>query len=392
MEDYWIKIKSLNFYSIKVRANTEWKFMEYITDDGISGISEITDTQLNSPVSKMIAQFSNRFRDEKLLNEENLMEYLKKENDIANSDILSATAISGIRSAFLDIFSKRMEISLVEYLSKSLRDSQKSNDKVELYANINRSLLPNDNGPVDRSPESFSKRAIEMEKKGFNTIKCAPFDECMSPFSNKGLPNEARNGLERISAISDSISKKTKLFVDCHSRFDLNSSYHVHDQLKERNVNWFEEPIDPEKFIEETRLIKKYSEIDLAGAEMAYGSKTMSKLINEDVLDIVMPDVKFCGGPSEVIDFYKSIPNPKKSISMHCPSGPISLLTSAHITSAIESNIPLEHAVEEVNWRKDLIFPAENIENGNINIPKGNGIGANLNLEMIIKKGKIWEE
>ena len=62
------------------------------------------------------------------------------------------------------------------------------------------------------------------------------------------------------------------------------------------------------------------------------------------------------------------------------------------ITSAIESNIPLEHAVEEVNWRKDLIFPAENIENGNINIPKGNGIGANLNLEMIIKKGKIWEE
>ena len=340
MEDYWIKIKSLNFYSIKVRANTEWKFMEYITDDGISGISEITDTQLNSSVSKMIAQFSNRFRDEKLLNEENLMEYLKKENDIANSDILSATAISGIRSAFLDIFSKRMEISLVEYLSKSLRDSQKSNDKVELYANINRSLLPNDNGPVDRSPESFSKRAIEMEKKGFNTIKCAPFDECMSPFSNKGLPNEAINGLERISAISDSISKKTKLFVDCHSRFDLNSSYHVHDQLKERNVNWFEEPIDPEKFIEET---------------------TLDGIINDANL-------------------------------MHCPSGPISLLTSAHITSAIESNIPLEHAVEEVNWRKDLIFPAENIENGNINIPKGNGIGANLNLEMIIKKGKIWEE
>ena len=90
------------------------------------------------------------------------MEYLKKENDIASSDILSATAISGIRSAFLDIFSKRMEISLVEYLSNSLRDSNKHNDKVELYANINRSLLPNDNGPVDRSPESFSKRALEI--------------------------------------------------------------------------------------------------------------------------------------------------------------------------------------------------------------------------------------
>ena len=46
MEKSWVKIKDLNFYSIKVRGKTEWKFMEFISDDNISGISEITDTQL----------------------------------------------------------------------------------------------------------------------------------------------------------------------------------------------------------------------------------------------------------------------------------------------------------------------------------------------------------
>ena len=105
-----------------------------------------------------------------------------------------------------------------------------------------------------------------------------------------------------------------------------------------------------------------------------------------------MPDVKFCGGPTEVIKLFSSIPNPRQAISMHCPSGPISLLTSAHITSVINSNIPLEHAVEEVVWRKDLIYPNEKIINGHIQIPEEKGIGAILNLEMIIKNGKVWEE
>ena len=185
MNDGWIKIKNLNFYSVHVRAKTEWKFMEFISDDGLSGISEITDTQLQSPVSQIIAKLSNKLRDEKISSEENLIELIPQEN-LADTNLNYATAISGIRSAFLDLYSKRLQISLREYLAIKNRSLKEKKETIKLYANINRSLLPNDNGPVDRSPESFSKRAIEMEEKGFNTIKCAPFDECMSPFSNKG--------------------------------------------------------------------------------------------------------------------------------------------------------------------------------------------------------------
>ena len=70
MNNSWIKIKNLNFYSVHVRAKTEWKFMEFISDDGLSGISEITDTQLQSPVSQIIAKLSNKLRDEKISSEE----------------------------------------------------------------------------------------------------------------------------------------------------------------------------------------------------------------------------------------------------------------------------------------------------------------------------------
>ena len=54
---------------------------------------------------------------------------------------------------------------------------------------------------LDRSPESFSKMAKFVKDQGFKTLKCAPFDECKSPFSTPGLPKEAKIGLSRISSV-----------------------------------------------------------------------------------------------------------------------------------------------------------------------------------------------
>tara|TARA_Y100001934_G_scaffold14787_1_gene18047 strand:- start:5408 stop:6583 length:1176 start_codon:yes stop_codon:yes gene_type:complete len=391
MNNEWVRIKYLNFYSVHVRAKTEWKFMEFISDDGLSGISEITDTQLQSSVSKIIAKLSNKLRDEKISSEENLIEMIPQE-EFANTDLNYATAISGIRSAFLDLYSKRLQVSLSEYLAIKNKSLKQKKEIIRLYANINRSMLPDDNGPVDRSPDAFNRKAKEFEKKGFNTIKCAPFDECNSPFNRKDIiPEEAKIGLERISAISQNLEKDTNLFVDCHSRFDLNSSYFLHDELKDRNVKWFEEPVDPEKNKEDMKKINSYSIIPTAGAEMVYGTKTFMGLIEEEIIDIVMPDVKFCGGPTEIINLDQRLEDSNK-ISMHCPSGPVSLLTSAQITSSINSKLPLEHAVDEVDWRHELLLPYEKINDGKFVLPNGNGVGASLNLEIINKKGKLWQE
>tara|TARA_Y100000590_G_scaffold458684_1_gene613934 strand:+ start:864 stop:2039 length:1176 start_codon:yes stop_codon:yes gene_type:complete len=391
MNDGWIKIKNLNFYSVHVRAKTEWKFMEFISDDGLSGISEITDTQLQSPVSQIIAKLSNKLRDEKISSEENLIELIPQEN-LADTNLNYATAISGIRSAFLDLYSKRLQISLREYLAIKNRSLKEKKETIKLYANINRSMLPDDNGPVDRSPDAFNDKAKEFEKKGFETIKCAPFDECNSPFNRKDIiPEEARLGLERISAISENLEKDTNLFVDCHSRFDLNSSYFLHDELKDRKVKWFEEPVDPENNKEDMKKINSYSTIPTAGAEMVYGANNFMSLIEEEVIDIVMPDVKFCGGPTEIINLDQRLEDSNK-ISMHCPSGPVSLLTSAQITSSINSNLHLEHAVNEVDWRHQLLLPYEKIDGGKFDLPDGSGIGASINLEIINKKGKLWQE
>ena len=77
-------------------------------------------------------------------------------------------------------------------------------------------------------------------------------------------------------------------------------------------------------------------------------------------------------------------------VSLHSPSGPISLLASAHVTAAVDGALPLEHAVHEVDWRADLIEPVERIQNGRLLLPSSAGLGAALNEKLVRCHGRLW--
>jgi len=96
----------------------------------------------------------------------------------------------------------------------------------------------------------------------------------------------------------------------------------------------------------------------------------------------LMPDIKYCGGVEEAIKIGMELNKlSSNSFSIHCPSGPISLLGSAHVTSALNTKLPLEHAVYEVPDRKQFIIPEEKIINGEYCLPGGLGLGVKLNLD-----------
>ncbi|MDP6715736.1 MAG: enolase C-terminal domain-like protein, partial [SAR202 cluster bacterium] len=77
--------------------------------------------------------------------------------------------------------------------------------------------------------------------------------------------------------------------------------------------------------------------------------------------------------------------------SLHCPSGPISLLASGHVSAAVDAAMPLEHAVYESDWRDDLLEPSENVRDGRLWLPAGAGLGATLNRDLVNRFGKTWK-
>jgi len=366
-----MKIKLINIYSFPVRANTDWLILEIVSENNIKGYSELTMSnyykrdELISITKKLIKKLSNKDveNDNKL---KGVLEENKEESLIFN------TSISGIRSACSDIFSKIKKVPMNIYLAEMKK--RKISNSVELYANINRSLLPNNDGPVDRSSNSFFNMAKKAKNAGFKKIKCAPFDG----FKNEEYEDKKfiSGGIDKVSLISKNLKNEIEILVDCHSKFNLEESQAAEKDLYDLGVKWFEEPMDPQKNLDELKELKLHIKGKLVGGEEFYGVNKFYTLIENNFFDIVMPDIKYCGGIEEAMNIGIKLESISDDcFSIHCPSGPISLAGSAHVTSALSSELPLEHAVFEIEDRHEFVYPNENITNGKYIFNNNFGIG-----------------
>ena len=373
----WFSPTELTFSSIHVRAKTDWVHLSLGDGSGTSGQGEITSTQLDREVSPVVARLANRLRGQRLTDDSDVLAFNNLSPEQLEEDQNLATAVSGLRCAVADALAQRAQLPLADYL-RALHDHEGTPERsVQLYSNINRSMLPDASGPV----------------AGFTTAKCAPFDEAQAPFKSSGLPREAEAGLERVRAAKAVVGPDRKLLVDCHSRFDLDSALALEPELREAGAGWYEEPVNPITHTDDLRKIRDKSELPIAGAEHGYGVALFTKLMEEDALDIVMPDVKFCGGPVEAYLIGRELEARwERSVSMHWPSGPLALLASAHATAAFGNKIPLEHAVYEVEWRHEVMEPFEQVENGYLLIPEGYGLGGRVDPIAIAMRGRTWTE
>lgn len=389
----WFTPTGLSFNSVVARPDTTWVHFSFSDDDGIVGQGEITDTQVDQSIAPIVARLADRLRGQKLTSDSDVITLNNLTADQLEEDVPLATAVSGLRCAVVDALAQRAQLSLVDYLRVSFGHEGKAEQKVRLYSNINRALKPDFDGSNDRSPDGFAEMAERAMEAGFTTAKCAPFDECMAPFNNSGLPREAEMGLDRIRAAKAVIGPDRTLLVDCHSRFDLESALALEPELRKEGVGWFEEPVDPITMADDLRIIRDKAEMTMAGAEMGYGVAFFTKLMEEDVLDVVMPDVKFCGGPVEAYLIGRELEARwEGSVSMHCPSGPLSLLASAHATAAFGNKIPLEHAVYEAEWRHEVLEPFETIKDGYLELTDGYGLGGRVDPVTVAMRGRAWTE
>ena len=128
----------------------------------------------------------------------------------------------------------------------------------------------------------------------------------------------------------------------------------------------------------------------VAGGESGYGVEFFDGLLDQRAVAVVMPDVKYCGGVAEAARAGRSAVGRGGGVSLHSPSGPVSLLASGHVTAAVDGALPLEHAVHEVDWRAGLIEPAERIEGGRLLLPSSAGLGAVLNGKVVRRHGRLW--
>ena len=366
--------------SVTVTPRTTWLFAEI--SDGEENSTTVEITHLGNPrgAADAVVGMAGVLRYVDISDESEIESLLGLTPHDLRADRASATAVSGLRTAVVQLASMRLGFTLCEYLGA------RPTRAVELYANLNRALFA-----TDRTPADFARMAEKAARAGFRTFKCNPFDEVSPQTPPDRVLQDAAPGIARVQAIRKALGPRARILVDCHSRFERGTAPVVADELAKLKVGWFEEPVDPELNADDLAAIARRAQMPVAGGETGYGADFFDGLLDSEAVSIIMPDVKHCGGAVEAVAAGRSAVSKGRGFSMHSPSGPISLLASGHATAAVRGAMPLEHAVFEADWRAELTNPPERIEKGHLVLPNAAGLGASLNSDLVSRFGRVWE-
>jgi galactonate dehydratase len=357
-----LRITGMELITVRATARTTWLFVRLTTTQGLTGLGEVSlGRRTEFPE---LAPFFALIRDESPFRIE---QYRQRGWARASSgDRTLATAFSGLEQAQWDLVGKALGASVSDLFGGRLRD------RLPVYANINRAT-------ADRTPDGFAANARAAVDEGFAALKAAPFDG-FPALTDPAADVEAAAdlGVACVAAMRAAVGPEVGIKIDAHSNFDVPLSIEVARRLEPHNLSWYEEPIPPQR-VDETKTIHDAIEQRMAGGEFLFGMAGFAPLCEQRAVDVVMPDVKHCGGLTEarriaaVADLYGV------AVAPHNPSGPVATAASVQLCAAMSNFDILEHQWGEVPWRGDLLDPPERFENGRISIPAAPGFGVELN-------------
>ena len=106
-------------------------------------------------------------------------------------------------------------------------------------------------------------------------------------------------------------------------------------------------------------------------------------MIETRCVDVLMPDVKHAGGLQETKNIAEAARASGLLIAPHNPSGPVASVASGQVSATLRNFYFLEYAWGEVDWRAQLLEPAERIEAGHLIINDEPGLGHRLNWALV---------
>jgi galactonate dehydratase len=252
---------------------------------------------------------------------------------------------------------------------------------VPLYANINRATRL-------RTPQGFVDTALRARAQGFSRFKAAPFDGltpalCATPQGQALIAH----GVECMLALRQALGPDAMLMVDCHWRFDEARALQALQDLAPVALHWFECPIAETHAhwpaMRRLRAATREQGVLLAAAETQVGLASFQTLFDEALYDVVMPDIKYCGGPLEMLKIARRAAEYGVLFSPHNPSGPVCTWHSLQIAALAPECAMLELQFDESDLYDAVLDGAPLSTQGaslSLERPYGQSLGLNMQV------------
>ena len=357
----------LSVYTMSASPGSNWTFLRVVTEQGTVGWGEMT-LRAHEAVLRAI------------------VDDLRQQ--LIGKPLVSAAPL---RRAFPSIPSGRAGNAVVSALDQALRDIEaqhlgcgiyamqggQERRRLPGYATVNRRIR-------SRTPEGFAEGTGAAAKAGFTGVKIMPFDRIRPETcdTDEGR-REIRTAIDRVFAVRDAVGRSVDLMVDCHWRLDRVAAEDFLDALRPVGLFWLEAPT-PEnaQWLETLADLRRKANAQgvlLAGAENALGAAGFHQFLVYPVYDVVMPDIKYCGGYAEFQRINEVAFKYGVSVSPHNPSGPIAHAHTLHACTALGLDIRIEQQFEESNLFWSAVEGEDTgFDRGGFQAPAGPGLGVRL--------------
>lgn len=368
-----LEITGLEVFRVRVNKRGNWTVPRLRTSGGVTGIGDASQSGNDDETLRYLQQFSELLRGRDVFGIEQYRGATA--NAVAAGGQHAAVAASALEHCLWDIRGKAFGVPVYQFFGGKVRDETRQ------YANINRSTQP-------RTPEGFARMAERAVRDGFDAVKLAPFDEMP-----RGLRDEAEieeftaRGLACAEAVRGVLGKGRDLLIDAHSHFDRAHGLELARRFELLDLFWLEE-VTPAKPVDDLAAINAAAKMPTAGGESIRGVKGFYPYVRAQAVDIVMPDVKVCGGMLELKKIAALAEGAGLLVSPHGPASPVGNVVAAHVAATLPNFNILEFSYGEVPWRAELIEPAEQIIGGRLRLTDQPGFGIELN-ERIAKRYEV---
>ncbi len=360
-----MRIAAVELHGVAVTPKTNWCFLLVRADDGRTGMGECTLANQEALLEAEAARLHARVMGEAAGARNRLARLLPH----APGGLVAHTILSAFEAALWDLAGQAAGQPIHALLGGALRDT------VPLYANINRGTAP-------RTPEGFAAAARRALDAGFRAIKLAPFDpiiweDAAQPDWRAGYAQ----GLARIAAVRAEMGPDHALMVDAHWRFSPGGAAGLIRDVAEHNLFWLECPVAEANHAEIRRLRSMANDrgMRLAGAETLSGLAAYRPLIETGCYDVLMPDMKHCGGHEELRRIAALALTAGAEIAPHNPTGPGCHAHSLHACATLPNLLPLEVQFGETERFFTLCHGvALTFEGGGAAVPQTPGLGLAL--------------
>lgn len=134
-------------------------------------------------------------------------------------------------------------------------------------------------------------------------------------------PADGLEGLDKneafVAGIREQIGDECDLMLDCWMAFDVDYAVRLAERLRPYNLRWIEECLIPEDWDGYAELRRRLPWQTLTTGEHWYTHVPFQRAFRHDLVDIVQPDIMWCGGLTTCIKIAHAAEAAGKQVILH---------------------------------------------------------------------------